>query len=100
MPATTTTQSARSRSGSAGASRPGGTRVRGPAPAPAAGAPSSARPRRAAPVRGGPPDPRAGPACAGYVTRTVVTVGRQSWVGTPLPRLEDEALLRGLGGFI
>jgi 2-furoyl-CoA dehydrogenase large subunit len=30
----------------------------------------------------------------------VVTVGRQSWVGTPLPRLEDEALLRGLGGFI
>ncbi|HEY2218431.1 MAG TPA: xanthine dehydrogenase family protein molybdopterin-binding subunit [Gaiellaceae bacterium] len=30
----------------------------------------------------------------------MVTVGRQSWVGTPLPRLEDEALLRGLGGFI
>jgi 2-furoyl-CoA dehydrogenase large subunit len=30
----------------------------------------------------------------------VVTVGRQTWVGQALPRLEDEALLRGLGGFI
>jgi 2-furoyl-CoA dehydrogenase large subunit len=30
----------------------------------------------------------------------VVTVGRQTWVGQALPRLEDEALLRGLGSFI
>jgi 2-furoyl-CoA dehydrogenase large subunit len=30
----------------------------------------------------------------------VVTVGRQTWVGRALPRLEDEALLRGLGSFI
>jgi 2-furoyl-CoA dehydrogenase large subunit len=30
----------------------------------------------------------------------VVTVRRQTWVGQALPRLEDEALLRGLGGFI
>jgi 2-furoyl-CoA dehydrogenase large subunit len=30
----------------------------------------------------------------------VVTVDRQTWVGQALPRLEDEALLRGLGSFI
>ena len=30
----------------------------------------------------------------------MVTVGRQTWVGQALPRLEDEALLRGLGSFI
>jgi len=30
----------------------------------------------------------------------VVTVGRQAWVGQALPRLEDEALLRGQGRFI
>ena len=30
----------------------------------------------------------------------MVTVGRQTWVGHALPRLEDEALLRGLGSFI
>jgi 2-furoyl-CoA dehydrogenase large subunit len=37
---------------------------------------------------------------AGYVTCAVVTVGRQAWVGQGLPRLEDEALLRGQGRFI
>jgi 2-furoyl-CoA dehydrogenase large subunit len=30
----------------------------------------------------------------------VVTVGRQTWVGQALPRLEDEVLLRGQGRFI
>ena len=29
-----------------------------------------------------------------------VTVGKETWVGKAVPRLEDEALLRGLGRFM
>ncbi|MGH3141904.1 MAG: hypothetical protein ACRDO9_02040, partial [Gaiellales bacterium] len=29
-----------------------------------------------------------------------VTAGRETWLGKALPRLEDEALLRGLGRFM
>jgi 2-furoyl-CoA dehydrogenase large subunit len=43
--------------------------------------------------------PRRRDGCSGRRTVTV-TVGTQPWVGRALPRLEDEALLRGAGRFI
>ena len=54
----------------------------------------AARARRA-------PDRRLAPACGGAPgPGRAMTNAAQRWVGQPLPRLEDEALLRGAGRFL